>query len=68
MSSCDPLDFMIALGKTISVNIAALKEVKRVIEDLDEVRRINSKDTVTSCTEFVTSIEHRESSKIFCIR
>ena len=61
-SSCDPLDFMKGLGKTISINIAALKEAKRAIEALTEGRKLIPRAAVTSCNEFVAFIEQRESS------
>ena len=61
-SSCDPLNFMKALGKTISINIAALKEAKRAIEAITEGRKIDARTAITSCNEFVAFIDQRESS------
>ena len=64
--SCNPLDFMLALGKTLSNNIAALKEAKRAIEA--EARGSNG-GGATNCAEFITLVEQRWFSKemIKCI-
>ena len=52
--SCNPLDFMLALGKTLSNNIAALKDAKRAIE-----AEAQSSDGggVTNCADFITRVE-----------
>ena len=55
--SCDPLDFMLALGKTISINIDSLKEAKNAIES--GVQKRKNGGAVTNCAKFITLVEQR---------
>ena len=52
--SCDPLDFMLALGKTISINIDSLKEAKNAIESGVQKRKNGGAVTNCDCDKFIT--------------
>ena len=58
--SCNPLDFMLALGKTLSNNIAALKEAKGANEA--ETQKSNG-GGVKNCAEFIALVKQRQFAK-----
>ena len=55
--SCDPLDFLLALGQTLTNNIVALKEAKTAVQ-----ATITPKDVTAAknCTEFVGLVNQRK--------
>ena len=52
--SCNPLDFLLALGQTLANNIVALKEAKKKIE-----ATINT-EAASDCTEFLDFVNQRK--------
>ena len=63
--SCDPLDFLLALGQTLTNNIVALKEAKTAVE-----ATITPEDVTgaKNCSEFVDFVKKRKlSSNVYSI-
>ena len=58
--SCDPLDFLIALGQTLTNNIVALKEAKTAAEA--KITPTNDVTGAKNCTEFVVFVNQRKLS------
>ena len=52
--SCNPLDFLKALGQTLTNNIVALKEAKKKVE-----ATINT-EAASDCTEFIDFVNQRK--------
>ena len=60
--SCDPLDFLLALGQTLTNNIVALKEAKTAVE---ATITPNDVTAAQNCTEFVILVNQRKLSRHF---
>ena len=60
--SCDPLDFLLALGQTLTNNIVALKEAKTAVEATITPNEVTA---AKNCTEFVILVNQRKLSRHF---